>query len=183
MRIITGKARGTSLFTPKNYAVRPTADRVKESIFNILAGEFADARVLDAFAGTGNLGLEAWSRGAAEVTFVDRSRESLSLVRRNMEKCRAGGQCELWQGDVLEVVRRLAASGRQYDCVFMDPPYRKNLVSSLLAALATVGIVRTGGFVVAERGADEGALPPAEGFELWRTEKYGSTVIDFLRKL
>lgn len=172
-----------NLFTPKGYDVRPTADRVKESVFNILAGRFTDARVLDAFAGTGNLGLEAWSRGAAQVTFVDRSRESLMLVRRNVEKCRAREQCELVQGDVLEVVHRLAAQGRQYDCVFADPPYRKRLVSELLAALRHSGIMPAGGLVVAERAADEGMLPEMEGFQIWRSEKYGSTIIDFLCKL
>ena len=107
MRIITGRARGTNLFSPKNYDVRPTADRVKESVFNILGSSIMDARVLDAFAGSGNLGLECWSRGASSVVFVDKSRESVKLIQRNIEKCHAEDDCRCLQGDILETVRRL----------------------------------------------------------------------------
>ncbi len=86
MRIITGKARGLKLVTPKNYLVRPTADRVKEALFNIIQRRIPGSMVLDAFAGTGNLGLEAWSRGAEKVFYFDKSRESLKLVKANVEK-------------------------------------------------------------------------------------------------
>ena len=89
MRIITGKARGLKLVTPKNYLVRPTADRVKEALFNIIQSRIPGSMVLDAFAGTGNLGLEAWSRGAEKVFYFDKSRESLKLVKANVEKARA----------------------------------------------------------------------------------------------
>lgn len=86
MRIITGKARGLKLVTPKNYLVRPTADRVKEALFNIIQNRVVGANILDAFAGTGNLGLEAWSRGAEKIIFFDQSRESLKLVMANVKK-------------------------------------------------------------------------------------------------
>ena len=98
MRIITGKARGLKLTVPKNMDVRPTADRVKESLFNIIGTKIIGARVLDMFAGTGNLGLESWSRGAAAVTFVDESRESLRLVQSNIVKCRAEADVQVLKG-------------------------------------------------------------------------------------
>lgn len=92
MRIITGKARGLKLVTPKNYLVRPTADRVKEALFNIIQSRIPGSTVLDAFAGTGNLGLEAWSRGAEQVVYFDKSRESLKLVKANVEKAGPGSR-------------------------------------------------------------------------------------------
>ena len=100
MRIITGKARGLKLTVPKNMDVRPTADRVKESLFNIIGTKIIGARVLDMFAGTGNLGLESWSRGAAAVTFVDESRESLRLVQSNIVKCRAEADVQVLKGSL-----------------------------------------------------------------------------------
>ena len=110
MRIITGKARGLQLTVPKTYDVRPTADRVKESVFNIIGSKIIGAEVLDLFAGTGNLGLESWSRGAAAVTFIDASKESLRLVRSNIVKCRAEADCRVLQGSAPAVAERLAHS-------------------------------------------------------------------------
>ena len=123
MRIITGKARGLRLLEPKNYDVRPTADRVKESLFNILGTGLREARVLDLFAGTGNLGLESWSRGAAAITFVDQSLTSLKLVRGNIAKCKAEADCTVVKGEALQVLGRLARGGAQFEYFFCDPPY------------------------------------------------------------
>lgn len=180
MRIITGRARGTNLFSPKNYDVRPTADRVKESVFNILGSSIVDGRVLDAFAGSGNLGLECWSRGAASVVFVDKSRESLKLVQRNIEKCHAEDDCRCLQGDVLEVAHRLERQGEEFDFVFMDPPYHKGLVSALLKELVELELLSPKALLVAERGADEAPLVLPGKFTLVREEKYGSTLVAFI---
>ena len=111
MRIITGKARGLKLTVPKNMDVRPTADRVKESLFNIIGTKIIGARVLDMFAGTGNLGLESWSRGAAAVTFVDESRESLRLVQSNIVKCRAEADVQVLKGSVVNIIEHLHHQG------------------------------------------------------------------------
>lgn len=182
MRIITGKVKGIHLFTPKNYDVRPTADRVKESVFDILGSKVVDAKVLDAFAGTGNLGLEAWSRGAASVTFVDKSRESLQLVRRNIDKCHAEDECEVLQGDVAEVIKKLARQGESFDLVFADPPYHKALLDILLKTLAEYDILTDRALIVAEYAADEPKAVIPEKFVLQREEKYGSTKIGFICK-
>lgn len=125
MRIITGKARGLKLTVPKNMDVRPTADRVKESLFNIIGTKIIGARVLDMFAGTGNLGLESWSRGAAAVTFVDESRESLRLVQSNIVKCRAEADVQVLKGSAVNIIEHLHHQGLKFDFAFCDPPIIK----------------------------------------------------------
>ena len=118
MRIITGKARGLKLTVPKNMDVRPTADRVKESLFNIIGTKIIGARVLDMFAGTGNLGLESWSRGAAAVIFVDESRESLRLVQSNIVKCRAEADVQVLKGSAVNIIEHLHHQGSTFDFAF-----------------------------------------------------------------
>ena len=118
MRIITGKARGLQLTVPKNYDVRPTADRVKESVFNIIGSKIINATVLDLFAGTGNLGLESWSRGAKSITFIDESKESLRLVKSNIAKCRAENDCTVLKGSAPQVAERMAQQGQRFDFAF-----------------------------------------------------------------
>ena len=173
MRIITGKARGLKLTTPKNWDVRPTADRVKESLFNIIGSKIVGARVLDLFAGTldlfagtGNLGLECWSRGAEHIVFTDMSRESLRLVQSNIAKCRAENETETLLGDAVQMIDRLYKKGVRFDFVFADPPYNKGLVQKVIAALVQSPLLNDGGYLVAEHSAhdDIGALP--ENFDI-----------------
>lgn len=180
MRIITGRARGLQLTTPKNFDVRPTADRVKESVFNIIGSKIIDAQVLDLFAGTGNLGLESWSRGAKGVTFIDESRESLRLVQSNITKCRAEKDCTVIKGNAVNVIERLKQQGRLFDFAFCDPPYNKGWLAKIISALTLHPILQQGGYLVVERAVHEelGALPAC--FELVRSEKYGETIVDFL---
>lgn len=178
MRIITGKARGTKLFTPSNYDVRPTADRVKESVFNILANRFFNAKILDAFAGTGNLGLEAWSRGASQVIFLDKNRQSLNLVQKNIAKCYAENECQIMQGDSIGLVQKLAGK-YLFDVIFLDPPYNKGLIDLFLQAVAKNNILTPNGLIVAELAANEIVNLP-QNFQLLREEKYGSTKVFFI---
>ena len=180
MRIITGKARGLQLTVPKTYDVRPTADRVKESVFNIIGSKIIGAEVLDLFAGTGNLGLESWSRGAAAVTFIDASKESLRLVRSNIVKCRAEADCRVLQGSAPAVAERLAAAGELFVFAFGDPPYNKGWIEQIIALLGKKSFLRPGGYLVVERSAHN-ALPelPA-GCELVRSSRYGETIVDFI---
>lgn len=180
MRIITGKARGLKLATPKDYRVRPTADRVKEALFNIIAARLAEAKVLDVFAGTGNLGLEAWSRGAAAITFMDMSADSLKLVKSNMEKARASGECTVLKGDALDILVRLAHKGESFDLIFSDPPYDKGLNEKVLKTLLKYPLLKSGGLLVLEHSLEENPqtyLP--EGWTI-RTEKYGDTKISLI---
>lgn len=181
MRIITGRARGLKLTTPKNYDVRPTADRVKESVFNIIGSKITGAQVLDLFAGTGNLGLECWSRGAEHIVFTDMSRESLRLVQSNIAKCRAEADTETICGDACQLIDRLYKKGLRFDFIFADPPYNKGLVQKVIAALAQSPLLNDGGYLIAEHSSHDelGVLPPQ--FELVRCGTYGETKISFIR--
>lgn len=182
MRIITGKARGLRLNVPKNYDVRPTADRVKESLFNILGMQVKNASVLDFFAGSGNLGLEAWSRGAASVLFVDRSRISLDLVKGNIEKCRASEDCRTLFGDAVTVVDRLARKGEHFKLIFLDPPYNKNLIQNVLQKDSFPDILAEDALIVAEHSAhDDIEQNLSDCYDAFRSCKYGETLITFIR--
>jgi 16S rRNA (guanine966-N2)-methyltransferase len=160
MRIVAGAWRGRRLLAPSGTATRPTADRVRQALFDILihaswAGPaaFANALVLDVFAGTGALGLEALSRGAARGVFVERARPALAALRANIEACGAADRCEVLPVDALSM-----PTGEPANLVFLDPPYRQDLVPRVVARLRAVGRVGTGSLIVAETGRDEPAL-------------------------
>ena len=181
MRIITGRARGLKLTPPRNYDVRPTADRVKEALFNIIRSAVPDAAVLDAFAGTGNLALEAWSRGARKIVLFDKSPESLRLVRTNVAKARAQEAADIRHTDALAGILKCAARGEQFDIIFSDPPYDKGLNQELYEALlAHPSVLREGGLLVLEHSlADDPAAYIKTGTPM-RTEKYGDTKISLI---
>ncbi len=183
MRIITGKARGLHLNVPKNYDVRPTADRVKESLFNIIGNRVAGAVVLDLFAGSGNLGLESWSRGARFVQFVDNSRESLKLTGSNIQKCRAEADCRMLKHDAEAAVELMYRQGQRFDLVFVDPPYNKGWVQKILKKMGKCPLLSGDGWLVAEHSMHDGiaeAVP--EGYEIFRSQQYGETVLTFIRQ-
>ena len=163
MRIVAGTWRGRTLIAPPGTATRPTADRVRQALFDMLmhapwAGRAAieDALVLDVFAGTGALGLEALSRGAARAVFVESARPALASLRENIEACRAGDRCEVLPVDALAV-----PAGERADVVFLDPPYGQGLVVRALMRLRAVGRVGPGSLIVAETGRDEPVLDVA----------------------
>ncbi len=180
MRIITGRARGLQLTAPKTYDVRPTADRVKESVFNIIGSRIIGAKVVDLFAGTGNLGLESWSRGAAAVTFIDESRESLRLVQSNIARCRAEKDCVIIKGSAPQVAERLALQGEAFDFAFCDPPYNKGLVQQIISVLGRKSFLKPGGYLVVERSVHDVLPPLPQGCELVRSSRYGETIVDFI---
>lgn len=157
MRIVAGAWRGRSLIAPSGTETRPTADRVRQALFDMLmhapwAGRSAveNAAVLDLFAGTGALGLEALSRGAAAAVFVERSRPALTALRANIDACRAGDRCTILAIDALTI-----PAGARADIVFLDPPYGRDLVSQALARLRSVGRIAAGSLIVAETSRDE----------------------------
>lgn len=173
MRIITGTARGMKLKTPKGMETRPTADRIKESLFNILGARVYGTRVLDAFAGTGNLGLEALSRGAANAAFIDRA--TAALVKENAEHTHLADRADIFRGDVLALLGRFAREGRVFDLVFCDPPYRKGLWEKVLTALDNLPLLSDKAVVVVEHGRDENEIPALSRLERVRNETYGRT--------
>jgi 16S rRNA (guanine966-N2)-methyltransferase len=160
MRIVAGVWRGRSLIAPPGTETRPTADRVRQALFDILmhaswAGRSVveGASILDVFAGTGAMGLEALSRGAARAVFVERSRSALTALRSNVAACRAEDRCEVLAIDALTL-----PAGEPADIVFLDPPYGQDLVPRTLTRLRSVGRVAAGSLIVAETGRDEPAL-------------------------
>ncbi|MGM9518797.1 16S rRNA (guanine(966)-N(2))-methyltransferase RsmD [Acidaminococcus timonensis] len=180
MRIITGKARGLKLVTPKNYLVRPTADRVKEALFNIIQSRIPGSTVLDAFAGTGNLGLEAWSRGAEKVFYFDKSRESLKLVKANVEKARAAEDVTMIHTDAVNGLAMMAQQKRRFDVIFSDPPYDKGLNQKVVEALEKWPVLKEGGLLVLEHSLMENPREYVpERLEI-RSEKYGDTKISLI---
>lgn len=184
MRIIAGKARGRRLFTPVGNRVRPTADRVKESVFNIIGMRLQDASVLDLFCGTGNLGLEAWSRGAASVTLVDFHKDSMQLAEKNRNLIGAH-EVELVKNDVLQAVHAFANQHRDFDWVFCDPPYRQGWITRLLNADSLLTVVGDGTLVFEhDRRETQEVIEAAVGkWQVLRQVAYGDTTVSFLVRL
>lgn len=185
MRITAGSHRSRKLAVPAGRDVRPTSDRARQALFNILEhGGFRDgggspvrgAHVLDAFAGSGALGLEALSRGAASVTFIETGKEALDAIRRNVEACREQERAEILRADATRPPKaRIACS-----IAFLDPPYHKGLAEPALTALAAAGWLADNAICCVEMAADEDFTPP-EGFESLDERRYGAARILLLR--
>lgn len=182
MRIVAGKFRGKQLISPSDDSIRPTADRVRESMFNILASRlgpvFDGLRVLDLFAGTGALGLEALSRGAAHVTFVETGAEARGLIRDHIEAFGAGGITKLLRRDATDL--GVPGTFGRFDLVFLDPPYGKGLGEQALAGIAANGWLADGATLVFEESAEATLEIPA-GFTLDDRREYGAAAVHFLR--
>ena len=175
MRIITGLARGCKLKTPKGYDTRPTADRIKESVFNILSPFIRETVVLDVFAGTGNLGLEALSRGASSAVFIDQRAESIKIIRENAEHTHLEEKTQIIKGESLAILRRLEQNGQRFSLVFCDPPYSKNLCQQVLGFLAEGDLLEPQGLVVVEHAREDDLGGPWGSLLLIRNQTYGST--------
>ena len=178
MRIIGGSARGRRLRTPRSYSVRPTADRVKESLFNVLGPAVEGARVLDLYAGTGNLGLEALSRGAREAVFVERAGAAADIIRTNLELCGLSAKGRVLRRPVARVLAELERNGESFDLIFMDPPYRRNLAVTTLELLGRHPVCAPDALVVLEcdRREELGAYEP----RVTDRRNYGDTALLFL---
>lgn len=182
MRIITGSAKGVRLKSAKGLSTRPTADRVKESLFSIIAAKIFDAAVLDLFAGTGALGLEALSRGAAHAVFVDTGTKS--IISENAARTKLFARAEILSGDVFRELRRLGENGKKFDLVFCDPPYRKGLAEKSLRDIGCFDLLFADAIVIVEHGADETITPPDDYLAAVRRVDYGATTsISLFRKI
>jgi 16S rRNA (guanine966-N2)-methyltransferase len=182
MRIVGGRLRGRVLLAPASRAIRPTSERLRESIFDILTHRFADqlaeARVVDLFAGSGALGLEALSRGAAFALFIDDGAEARALLRSNVEALGLGGLTRIWRADAARLGK--APAGAPFTLAFLDPPYGKNLAGPALAALAAGRWLGEGALCVVEEAAKAEIAAPL-GFSVMDERGYGETKILFLR--
>ncbi|WP_029030103.1 16S rRNA (guanine(966)-N(2))-methyltransferase RsmD [Salinarimonas rosea] len=182
MRIVGGRFKGRALAGPRSDSIRPTSDRLRETLFNVLAHAYGDpvpgVRVMDLFAGTGAMGLEALSRGAAFALFVDEGAQARGLIRENVEALGLGGVTRLFRRDAT----KLGAADRfePFGLVFCDPPYGRDLAPAALASAAQGGWLAPGALCVLEEAA-EAALPCPEGFEEVERRTYGDTQVMFAR--
>ena len=192
MRVISGKRRGLKLSAPEGLDTRPTTDRVKESVFNIIQTHLPCGFVLDMFAGSGAMGIEALSRGAAGAVFIENSPAAHKIVKSNLEASRLSGAV-LFNSDAFALLERLAAEGaaapngerfdpkQGFDIIFLDPPYNKGLVQKALSEIRRLDLLGENGIIVAEteRGGED---PDGCGFSIIKEAKYGKTVITVMQR-
>lgn len=179
MRIISGKYRGKKLLSPKDDRVRPTTDMVKENVFNLLGGDVADSSFLDLFAGSGAIGIEAISRGAKRVVFVDKDRESMEYVRRNLSLI--GESAETMTSNYLSAINKL--NGDKFDIIYVDAPYDMHIIDDVLTAIKSNDILTLNGQVLYESLAKTNQKSGLTDYELAKSRKYGSVVIDIYRPI
>ena len=161
MRIISGKFKGRRLKTPKTSAIRPTIDRVKESVFSILKNQIANARFLDLCAGSGSIGLEAMSRGAASVTFVDRDSDAIQLIRFNLHLCGLDSKVhkiQLRKSSVQKAIRALGKKLESYDLIYFDPPYGSNIYEGCLRLISENQLLNRSGLICVECSQTNGRM-------------------------
>lgn len=178
MRVIAGSARGCALKAPAGMSTRPTTDRVKESMFAVIQFEVQGQNVLDLFAGSGALGIEALSRGAAHAVFVDKNEKSVALIKENLKKTKLTDKALILKQDYLQALK---GSSQKFGLVFLDPPYALGLYESALAAIMEYGLLEEGGLIVMEYDPSYEIKIP-EGYAKDKEKKYGSTMLAFLKK-
>ena len=179
MRVITGTARGVQLKTPEGMLTRPTADRVKEALFSIINFDLPGAAVLDLFGGTGQLGIEALSRGANSAVFVDQREEACKIIRENLRRTKLESQGRVVRSDYLDYLRR---SREKFDIILLDPPYAEVFLENALKCITEIDILKTGGIIVAERPVEKELPFEFEGFTRSKDYKYGKTLLTIYRK-
>lgn len=181
MRVIAGSARRIQLMAPKGQNTRPTTDRIKETLFNMLQSELADARFLDLFSGSGAIGIEAVSRGAGEAVLVENERSALEAIEENLSRTRLTDQCRVMAMDYLGALKVLAGRKEAFDIIFMDPPYNMGLEEKALEYLKDSPLLKEGALVVFEASLDtEVSFAEALGYEIQKIKKYKTNQHIFL---
>ena len=179
MRVITGTARGIQLKTPEGMVTRPTTDRVKEAMFSIIHFDIPGARILDLFGGTGQLGIEALSRGAKSAVFVDAGEDACKLIRENLKRTRLEQQGSVVRSDYLQYLQRCR---EKFDIILLDPPYAEVFLENALKCITEIDILQSGGIIVTERPLGKELPWEFEGYTRSRDYKYGNTLVTIYRK-
>ena len=188
MRVIAGKYKGRKLSTPENYDIRPTTDKAKEALFSILANDIYDSRVLDLFAGTGGLGIEALSRGAGYCVFADASRKSLALVKENLEPCRVEEKTKVMAGDFKKNLMNLGDRIEEgleepFDIIILDPPYNKGLLDDAFRLIRERSILADTGIIVAEHRKEEKMPDMLYDFAKTKEKRYGVVTLSIYNNM
>lgn len=185
MRIIAGKFKSRLIHSPKGVDIRPTSDRLKESLFGILGAFVIDKAVLDLFSGTGNLGIEALSRGARSCIFVDNNPRCIAAIKKNLEALGIRDEAKVVLKDAFKYVKEAEAKGFKFDIIFLDPPYYKDIIRKSLILLDKYNIITYHSSIIAEYYKEDEL--PAElelkHLRLYRQEKYGGTLLSFYRHI
>ncbi|MCL6558668.1 MAG: 16S rRNA (guanine(966)-N(2))-methyltransferase RsmD [Firmicutes bacterium] len=179
LRVIAGTAKKRQLKVPKGLDVRPTSDRVKEALFNILGSFIPGCRFLDLFAGTGNVGIEALSRGAGSAVFVEINRRNIRIIKENLAATGLESKARLLNLDACDALSLLGREGQTFDIVFLDPPYLKNFEYDILAGIAGYSLLEPGGKVIIESSKKDRLPLEIEGLKVIRQERYGDTMLSF----
>lgn len=179
MRVITGKARGIQLKTPDGMLTRPTADRVKEALFSIINYDIPGAKVLDLFGGTGQLGIEALSRGAKSAVFVDAREDACKLIRENLKRTRLEREGRVVRSDYLDFLSRCKEN---FDIILLDPPYAEVFLENALKRITEIDILQSGGIIVAERPLGKELPWEIDGYTRSKDYKYGKILLTLYRK-
>ena len=179
MRIITGKARGTKLKTLEGEATRPTSERCKEALFSMLQFDIEGRRVLDLFAGSGQMGLEALSRGAESAVLVDKSPDAVKIIQENALKCKLYPSCEIRRSDYLDYIKR--NRGEKFDIIFLDPPYHKGLIYEAMSLIINKNLCSDNCMFVAESDSSEEIIIP-EGFMAVKEKIYGRVKVMIIKR-
>ncbi|MGG7176029.1 16S rRNA (guanine(966)-N(2))-methyltransferase RsmD [Clostridium paraputrificum] len=179
MRIIAGKAKGRKLIPPATMETRPTLDRVKEAMFSMIQGYIPDAVVVDVFAGTGSLGLEAASRGAKEVYLIDKSSVTFPLLKENVQNLKFEDFCNPLNMDSYEALKMLARKEKKFDIIFIDPPYCKEMIPDAMKVIKEHNMLSEDGIIVTKIDSIEEVYEGYEDIRLTRSKKYGNTTVCF----
>ena len=179
MRVITGKARGVVLKTPEGMKTRPTTDRVKEALFSIIQFDVPNAKVLDLFAGTGQLGIEALSRDAKHAVFIDELDQACKLISDNLKKTKLENYAQVIRSDYEIFLKNCK---EKFDIIFLDPPYAEKFLENALNFITEIDILQSGGIIVTERPAGKELVCDFPGYSRSKDYKYSNTVLTIFRK-
>lgn len=179
MRVITGVYRGRRLESIEGMDIRPTSDMVKESLFNILSSEIIESNFLDLFGGTGGVGIEAISRGAKHVVFIDNSIKSIKVLRKNLENLGINDNVEVFNTDYLTAISKLHSNGKLFDIIFIDPPYSTGIAQRALEQINEEKILKAGGIIIVEHDLRDSMPDRVGSMAMYRDKRYGNTKLSF----
>ncbi|MEF9952912.1 MAG: 16S rRNA (guanine(966)-N(2))-methyltransferase RsmD [Clostridium sp.] len=181
MRIISGSAKGRKIKTPEGLDTRPTSDRVKQSVFNIILKYIFDAKVLDLFGGTGNLGIESISRGCESCVFCEENKKSFEILRENVKTLGFENKATIYNKDAFKVLEQLSRENKKFNVVFLDPPYGKGLVEKSIENINRLDLLEDDGIIIAEYDNVDNLVEKIGRINVYRTEKYGRIMISFYK--
>ena len=180
MRVISGKARGVTLKTPEGMVTRPTTDRVKEALFSIIQFDLPGTNVLDLFGGTGQLGIEALSRGAKSAVFIDEREDACRLIKENLKRTKLENYGKVIRSDYLSYLKN---TREKFDIILLDPPYAETFLENSLKMITEIDILQSGGIIVTERPLGKDLPWSFDGYNRSKDYKYGKTILTLYRKV